>query len=336
MLLSYIMDYLTIKSKLSEHKVSANTQISDLAAFKRIVKSVFGGKIPTKDEIEKSLDKITIGILSIENLGSRKTVLKGFLKVAKLVIGADVKSFEPLTKGVKKTKDKQKIVPLTDDERKNLIEYSKLVELRDTFKTKLKAKFTRDDAKYLILCLFCKLPPMRCQDYRTSLLLDDDHGMTVEELKAVNYIIMSSGRWIINDHKTKGTYQEKVIELDAEIVNLIKEFKAKSKSDYLICTEEREQFEQANMSNWLTRFIGKKISTTALRNIFVSEKMDDADYTEENAENNARIMGHSLETAEQVYSKFSRKHDHRAILKENKELKLEVERLKLELAKYEK
>jgi len=157
--------------------------------------------------------------------------------------------------------------------------------------------------KYLILALYLYLPPLRPQNYINAIFkqYSDTPGYN-----KMNIIDLDNGLFLIREGKTLRSGQTITIKLSNDIVNIIKEAHMYIESKFLIpmFTEDKpmtqKQFTQVfkDITNGLT--------PTLLRNVFVSKYIDI--HGIENTQKRqqlARIMGHTVQTQNNIYSKYS-------------------------------
>lgn len=328
------MNYTSIKEELEKLPINPSTLTSYMSAFKKVVKLVFKDKIPTKEKIESGTKTIITKLNEITNIGTRKTVIFGWIKVLELIYKIDVTGYKiAIDKIVKQHIDDVELKEASDEQKAEVINWDYIKERKDEVKLQLTDKLTKYDSQYIMLCLLLKFAPMRSKCYRSTVLLDKES----EYVKFDNYISLSDKKWIINKYKTDKSYGAIIIDIDDELIEILTTHKSKfeDNSCWLICTEKtKEQFTQPNFTHWLnTLFGGKKVSTTMLRQIYDSKNFDNPDYTVEERKKDAYVMGHSIGTAFTKYTKFSKRmhnkqDDEKVKLKEeNNALKLRITEL---------
>lgn len=128
-----------------------------------------------------------------------------------------------------------------------------------------------------------------------------------EEINKNNYLVMGSqkGKFILNNHKTNGKYGEKVLDIDNPTYRLLKQFlKFNSNPNYLISGYNGKPLNHNNLSKFIIgtfkELTGKNIGSQALRKIYLSDKYSDV---LEDMKKDAKIMGHSMNTAQKIYIK---------------------------------
>lgn len=160
---------------------------------------------------------------------------------------------------------------------------------------------------YLILNLYTLLPPIR-NDYAGEMLfLKNDNT----EENNCNKIILSKKQLILCNYKTTNKYGTKIIDLPNELVEILdkwyilREKHLSFQPKYLLIKQTNPH--EFMSKNLLTKtmnkiFYPKKISTTILRKVYLSEKYPVIN-TYREMKNDAYIMGHDINTAKLIYSK---------------------------------
>jgi len=199
--------------------------------------------------------------------------------------------------------DKQKANWITSSELKSVINKLKAdvpTEV-DTY-----AKY-RKLIRYLVILIHSYLP-LRNDLVNAKLYKDSDKPATLD--KKINYIIIGSNPHIVlNNYKTEKTYGEKVLPLNAECASeLLKyydELTSFSEAHWFLVREnEDDHLTNKNFIDlFQSAFGGKKIGSTMLRHVAVSElyQVSPEQYKKEEAL--ASVMTHSVGTARLKYAK---------------------------------
>jgi hypothetical protein len=198
----------------------------------------------------------------------------------------------------------------TQRESENWVTGQEILDRISTLKAYLKSftenskKFVDGYQQYLVLNLYTKLPPIM-NDYILVKVSQDTSD------KTYNYIDLNTATLTLNVYKTDKHYGCKVINLPDDLCHIIKSWE-KIKSNYY--TDLDHDFMLLNTthktpmrSNSLTKFINKifapkKVSTTILRKVYLSEKYP-VTHTYREMQNDANVMGHNIDMAKKVYSK---------------------------------
>lgn len=140
--------------------------------------------------------------------------------------------------------------------------------------------------KYLVLCLYTMVPPRRNKDYIDMLLKPSD---------TENYIDMKKREFVFNDYKTSKTYGSQIIQIPDELFNVLsKLLRYHPGGAHLLVDPQGAPLNGVNgMTRLLNRIFQKRISSSMLRHIYLTDKYGDV--TKER-EKDAEAMGHSMGT----------------------------------------
>jgi hypothetical protein len=202
----------------------------------------------------------------------------------------------------------------TEKEQKNWITHldisNKIEELKKQTKT-AKSTASKLDSfqKYLILNLYSLLPPLR-NDYAGDVQVHIKERKVSEAKETCNSICLETKVFTLCNYKTSKVYgikkiniPEPLIEIIQEWISLRKELKVSTK--YLLI--QIKSPENYMTKNHLTKTINnifhpKKVSTTILRKVYLSEKYP-VSHSYREMQKDAYVMGHDINTAKMVYSK---------------------------------
>ena len=160
---------------------------------------------------------------------------------------------------------------------------------------------------YLVVLIHSKIP-LRNDLVDAKIYIDKD--LPKDLSKDFNYIIIGSKpRIILNVYKTAKDYGEKIIPLDKiindELLKYFDEITAFSGNNWFLVQKEKdENLGKTQFISWFqSAFPGKKVGTTMLRTMAVSEmyEVKPEQYKKEQAL--AEVMGHSVGTARLKYAK---------------------------------
>ena len=159
----------------------------------------------------------------------------------------------------------------------------------------------------VVLGLYCLQPPRRNKDYTNCFVVKKVPGDTER-----NYLDIKEWEWVFNNYKTKKTYKQVKLDVPDELEDLLKvyfqyhpfakEMKKKSFDPVpLLMTQDGKVIDTSTeMTRMLNKIFGKKIGSSLLRNIFLTDKYKD---TKEELEEDAKAMGTSSSTANTNYIK---------------------------------
>jgi len=133
------------------------------------------------------------------------------------------------------------------------------------------------------------------------------NNLSMDEKKKNNYLLQDKNDFyfILNEYKTQAKYGEKKIKVEKNnLPSLLRKYIPLLDSEYLFVSSTGKPFSRNALTQILSKtfekYLGKKISTTLLRKIYMSSKYQG---TKEEMEKDAEILGHSKETGQLVYTK---------------------------------
>ena len=176
-------------------------------------------------------------------------------------------------------------------------------------KIKGKRKISEGEYKELldavILGLYCLQAPRRNKDYTDMVVVK-----SVPDDKKYNYLDMKSWKWIFNNFKTQKTYKTQVIDIPDDLKELLKVYlkfhpdakgiKNGNATPFLMTYDGKPMTTSTEMTRALNRIFGKKVGSSMLRNIYLTEKYGDQ---AKELKEDAKEMGTSVDTASKHYIK---------------------------------
>ena len=159
----------------------------------------------------------------------------------------------------------------------------------------------------VVLGLYCLQPPRRNSDYTKCLVVKK-----IPEDNEYNYLDIKNWDWVFNNYKTKKTYKQVKMPVPEELVNLLKVYfqyhphaKEMKKKEFepipFLMTQDGKVIDTSTeMTRTLNKIFGKKIGSSLLRNIFLTDKY--SDNAKEMADD-VKAMGTSSNTATHNYIK---------------------------------
>jgi predicted RND superfamily exporter protein len=213
-----------------------------------------------------------------------------------------IKEYEEVLKILKKDdRQKQTMREATDEEKENTITKQELIELRKQYdilaKDKNNKNYIKNNIRRLILYLYTELPPLRSQDYINTKYINED---------GFNFMDIENKNLKVKQGKVENSIRD--IYINDDLLQVIKETKNNVDSDYVIpkIRNVKENMTNSAFTHFFNNiFDGKKISSTKLRNIFISDMIDNKATAKQRIAT-AEIMGHGLGTATSIYTKYSK------------------------------
>ena len=191
----------------------------------------------------------------------------------------------------------------TKKEIENMMPMEEIVRKRNELKGKITKEYDKYyDIRYLILCLYTYLPPLRSQDFIGTKV----YKKVKNPIDHENYVDISKKILVVHNHKTMKSKGTRLVPLPDELIKIIKKFQKKAPSPYLLpqATDLQKPMKTVALTNTLARIIGKKVGCQMLRKMFVSELIAKKP-TKNERKKVADIMGHSLSTQRTTYDRFN-------------------------------
>ena len=299
-----------LEISFQEKGIKTNTWKAYVTTFKRIIREVFDDKLPSNESLntQATKDKIMEYINSTEVKPAVKiTLLNGYINVLK-ILNIESQIFVPDFKQV--SRDSANVIALqapSEKDKANQVTMEELEKERELIKPKITDKFSTYDIRYTIMCLYTMCVPLRSQDYYNSRLYWDSSKQS--NLDNHNYMCLTKKELVINDSKTSATHGSKVIKICDELIEVLKTFKRKSKSKYMVCSLTGNQFNSKSFSKFMRSIVkGKNVGSSMVRKVYVSKKLD-GKITPDEQKLLAKQMGHTLSTQQQIYGRFTEKCD---------------------------
>ena len=184
--------------------------------------------------------------------------------------------------------------------------------LLDKSKEELTTKEKDKIQQYLILYLYSgkALPPIR-NDYADMKIVNETDKTEPDK----NYLVIrSKGHpyFLLNEFKTKKYKgEQKIILKDLELKKLIQKWNKITDIDYLLVNLSNNTPMNANgitkyLNKIFLKHLGKKISTSMLRSIYVSSKYSNPNMTISEKKDLAEQMLHSKNVSETIYNKIDK------------------------------
>lgn len=194
----------------------------------------------------------------------------------------------------------------SDKQKEEWIEQDEVNEIYDKLESEaqplFKKKILNQDEynkllSYVVLSLYILHPPRRNLDYINLIIKTKG-----ENNKDNNYIDLINKKFIFNNYKTKGTYQSQEIDINEKLFlilkNWIKKFKIKK---YVLQKQDGVEFDKNGITNILYKIFNKKIGSSMLRNIYLTDKYGDKN---KEKKKDTMLMGTSTNTADSNYIKI--------------------------------
>lgn len=150
---------------------------------------------------------------------------------------------------------------------------------------------------HLVLSLYMEMPPRRNQDYYYMYAVKKEPKTLSEDR---NYYVMSKGEFIFNKYKTSKAYGTVRLPVPETLQQTLKaylkhynEFNGGAEVPLLAFFDGTRPHAVNGMTRLLHKAIGKKVGSTALRHIYLSEKYKDVLDAQVDMESDRKAMSHS-------------------------------------------
>jgi hypothetical protein len=297
----------TIKKKIqvSRTNITENSLNAYLSNIRKVFKEVFKNDIDMKHlnqfaKVKKYLEKLTPA--TRKNVMTALMVLLKAYDTKKGTLNKYKKYFEELVTDYENNYDNQ---TKSEKENKNWITQEQLTKKIKDLENQIEkfdmSKLTKNQEdiiqQHLLLILYTDIPPMR-NDYAKMKVYHN------KEVKNENYIHLKKKIIVLNKYKTSKTYGEKQIEIPNNIIKLIRRWIDITENEYLLINiRDRNPMTNNGLTKYLNKiFKPKKVSTTLLRKLYLSEKYP-VIHNRKDMKKDAYVMGHSLETQQGIYRK---------------------------------
>ena len=299
------MDDIKKTIQKARSNIKENSLNAYLSNIRKVFKEVFNNDIDIKHfnkfvKVKKYLETLTPS--TRKNVMTAIMVLLKAFNTKKATLNKYEKYFKELINDYENNYDKQ---TKSEKENKNWITQkelqNKIKELEDKIYKYDMSKLTKSQEdiiqQHLLLLLYTEIPPMR-NDYAQMKVYHE------KEVKGENYIHLKKKVIILNKYKTSKTYGEKEIDIPDKIIKIIKRWIDITGNEYLLINiRDRNPMTNNGLTKYLNKiFKPKKVSTTLLRKLYLSEKYPVV-HDRKDMKKDAYIMGHSLDTQQGIYRK---------------------------------
>jgi|APGre2960657404_1045060.scaffolds.fasta_scaffold02198_6 integrase len=315
----YIKAFNDIKShKISKKKEIKDSSIKDyLRNIRKISKELFNSAKPNvlyfadHESVIEYLENIT-------NCFSRKVMLTSIIVLIDSAVNFDEKIKKIYREYLKKLANENDAVYKENEkntkEEENWITRKDIQDKIDNLEISIKkdsfTKRQRADVfqQYLVLNLYFLLPPVR-NDY-TKVKIVNDPLLEKDIDLNFNYINLFNNTLYLCNYKTAKFYGTQKILIPEPLLEMIKKYQIikKENLDYtepfmLINTTNNTQMNSNTLTKYLNKiFKPKKVSTTILRKVYLSEKYP-ITHSMNEMDIDAAVMGHDINTARKIYTK---------------------------------
>ena len=257
------------------------------------------------DSTKKGILAAIVSILSLyKDKATYKSIYKHFydLMMAK---SKEVKEAESARAGEKSEKQKENWSSWEEVKKTEEELYKEAAELMN------RKHLTAPEAEKLLQCvvlsLYTKIQPRRNQDYLNMLVVKKwSEDMSADH----NYLDLTGNQFVFNKYKTAKKYGVQKIAIPSDLLDILvpylkhnplwKESKGKVAVPFLVSPGGVPITALNGITRILNKIFGKKIGSSMLRTIFLTDKYSDL---KEEQEADSKAMGHSVALQQGTYVK---------------------------------
>lgn len=296
----------------SSTKQITDSSIGFYASRVRILYEKFGGKLELLDYLNNFSKVIKDNEKKYPDIKTQCSSFHAIIAVLEAYGG----NHESIGKYKEKIKEfvieivKDKDCERNEKEEENWITSQEILDKMSGLERSLPSKEGKDlfdtYQQYLVLNLYTLIPPIR-NNFVDVLVYEKEVCMKEDK----NYIFLKDNKLILNNYKTKGKYGASTINLPDKLVEIIRTWmklrvqiykEIEDNHELLFNTKVITPMVRRNFSKYIHRILGKNVSVQMLRKIYLSEKYP-VNHSGAEMKEDARIMGHSIQTQQTVYRK---------------------------------
>lgn len=290
--------------KDGNRQISINTYLN---SYRRICREALKNENPSIEELSNTKKIMSYIYGDGIKMNNKFNLINGFLHIIKYIDGYPQNKLETIKKEFKELSQmKSKMMDYRDaneTEKENHISFKEIIELRESKKKELENNYTlANHIQYVILCLYTFLPPLRNQDYSNTQLY---YNCKKLKKKSPNYLCLTCKKLIITEYKTSVSHGKREIDIPNELLEILEDYKDKTETVYLLpsLTSINKKMSETNLSHVLNVILKKKVSSTMLRRIFISENI--SKWNADDRKKISNIMGHSVGQQVITYTIFN-------------------------------
>ena len=205
---------------------------------------------------------------------------------------------------------------ISDKQAKNFATKEELNKMIEEMETQLKPIRKKEELSkkekallqvYTIFNIYMKMPMRNDIAGMIALKQGAFNKLPKEERDSNNYLVINKNNlyFILNNYKTKGTYNELKLDIeDKGLKKILFYFLKRNGEGVLFKSQVGTPLTSNALTQLLTkiskRYMGKSVSTTMLRKIYLSDKYSDV---KDEMKKDSKMMGHSVDEALTVYVK---------------------------------
>ena len=217
----------------------------------------------------------------------------------------------------KKYEDEQATGVISDKQKNNFVDISEVNNMINDMATEIKNRKIKKKEdlnpkdksllqSYILFNIYTRLPLRNDVSLMEAINKRSYNKLSEEDKKEKNYLVVNKNKMfmVLNNYKTSAKYKELDIDIPKDLEKLLRLYIRVNGMGVLFKSSTGKPLSRNALSQLLLKEtkkrMGKSISTTMLRKIYLSSKYGKV---KEEMEADAKIMGHSTGVAQSVYIK---------------------------------
>lgn len=157
---------------------------------------------------------------------------------------------------------------------------------------------------YMVGVLYTNYPPLR-NDYSNMDIISENDFKKLKKKENNFLVIISRNKkyFSLSSYKTEKQYGNKIIDIDSKLNSIINKWLAHNNTGFFLINSKNTSLSDNSLTKLLNKIFAsskKKISSTLIRHVYLTEKYEAA---QSEMEDDASIMGHSVSTQQSIYVK---------------------------------
>ena len=299
-----------MEEKIIDHLKSRNVSDNTIKLYLFQLRQINNGEIENLNNFE-DIPKV-MDFLSKFAINTQRTKLIAIIAMLKAFDKKDLQDkyseiVMSINKETNKTSnqktDKQKANWISKEEINDIWDALQSVVINFTNKKQISEKQYNILLQFVVLSLYTLTNPRRNADYMNMVVIKK---VTDGLPKDLNYLDLQKRKFYFNNYKTSKTYKQQIEDIPADLFNVLKiylKFKPID-SNFLLVDYEGNPLKHVNsITLILNKIFHKKVGTSLLRNIFLSEKFEKLQPMLDELKETSSSMGTSTASALGVYIK---------------------------------
>ena len=217
----------------------------------------------------------------------------------------------------KKYEDEQASGKISDKQKENFVEMEELTKMVADMDKEIKSKKLKKKEEltakeralvqvFVLFSLYTRLPLRNDVSEMGAITKREYNKLSDKEKKEHNYLVVNKADMfmVLNKYKTAKKYEENKIDISKDLEKILRMWIRMEGMGILFKSSTGKALSRNAISQLMIKttkkYLGKSISTTMIRKIYLSSKYADV---KEEMEKDAKVMGHDVSTQQKVYVK---------------------------------